>query len=55
MIESKKFPKPGEDAAEVVADGRENGVCGIAGEALEVAPAEATLLLHVADRASVPR
>ena len=46
---SQKNPQPGEDAPEVVADGAEDGVCGIAGATLEVAATEMAFGLHVAD------
>ena len=40
--EAQEKPQPGEDAAEVVADGGEDDVGGIAGAALEVAAAKVT-------------
>jgi hypothetical protein len=46
---SQKNPQPGENAPEAVADGAEDGVCGIAGAALEVAATEMAFGLHVAD------
>ena len=50
---AQKYPEPGEDAPEVVSDSGEDGVCGIAGTALEVAAAEVALCLHVADQGSI--
>jgi len=44
-----KISQPCEDAAEVVADGREDDVGGIAGAAFEVAAAEVTFGLQVSD------
>ena len=41
--------QPGEDAAEIVADGGENDVCGVALAAFEMAAAEVAVGLHVAD------
>ena len=43
-----RVPQPCEDAAEVVADGGEDDVGGIAGAALEIAAAEVTFGLQVA-------
>lgn len=40
--EAARKPQPGKDAAEVVADGGEDDVGGVAGAALEVASAEIT-------------
>jgi hypothetical protein len=45
----QKHPQPGEDAAEVVADGTEDNVGGVAGSAFEVAATEVTIGLHVPD------
>ena len=42
-------PQPGEDEAEVVADGSEDGVGGVAGGSLEIAASEVALSLHVSD------
>jgi len=42
-------PQPGEDEAEVVADGGEDDVGGIALAALEMAATEVPIGLHVAD------
>jgi hypothetical protein len=47
--QAQKFSQPCEDEAEVVSDGGEDGVCGIAIAALEVAAAEMPVGLHVAD------
>jgi hypothetical protein len=47
--EAQNYPEPGEDAPEVVAGGGGDGVCGIAGLALEVAAAEMAFFLHVTD------
>ena len=47
--QAQKFSEPCEDEAEVVANGGEDGVCGIAIEALEVAAAEMAVVLHVTD------
>ncbi|MCP1854751.1 hypothetical protein ACVI1L_004500 [Bradyrhizobium sp. USDA 4516] len=47
--QAPKSPQPGEDAAEVVADGREDHIGGIAGAAFEVAAAEVTIGLQVSD------
>ena len=44
-----KNPQPCEDAAEVVADCREDSVGGVAGAAFEIAPAEVTFGFEVAD------
>ena len=44
-----KISEPGEDAAEVVADGGEDDVGGIAGAAFEVAAAEVAFGLQVSD------
>jgi hypothetical protein len=46
---AQKNPEPSEDAAEVVSDGGEDGVCGVAGTAFEIAAAEVTFGFHVAD------
>jgi hypothetical protein len=46
---AQKNPQPCEDAAEVVADCREDSVGGVAGAAFEIAPAEVTFGLEVAD------
>lgn len=46
---AQKNPQPREDAPEVVPDGGEDGVGGIAGTAFEIAAAEVTLGFHVAD------
>jgi hypothetical protein len=45
----QKLTQSGEDEAEVVTGGGEDGVGGIAGAALEMAAAEVTVGLHVAD------
>jgi hypothetical protein len=37
---TQKNPQPGEDSSEVVADGGEDGVGGIAGAVFEIAAAE---------------
>src|SRR4029078_8592035 len=42
-------PEPGEEPAEVVTDGGEDCVRGIAVSALEIAAAEIAIVLHVAD------
>jgi hypothetical protein len=42
-------PQPSEDSSEVIADSGEDGVGGIAVAAFEVAAAEVTFGLHVAD------
>jgi hypothetical protein len=47
--ETAKKPQPGEDASEVVADGGEENVGGVAGAALEVASPEMTVRLQVSD------
>jgi hypothetical protein len=47
--EAPKGPQPSEDAAEVVADGGEDDVGGIAGAALEIAATEVAFGLQVAD------
>ncbi|MGY3225005.1 hypothetical protein ACVIM5_005612 [Bradyrhizobium sp. USDA 4512] len=47
--QAQKFSEPGEDATEVVSDGGENDVGGIAGAALEVAPAEVSFGFEVSD------
>jgi len=47
--QAQKHLQPGEDASEVVADGGEDGVCGVAGGALEVAAVEMAFGLHVTD------
>ena len=46
---AQNHPQPGEDKAEVVADGAEDGIGGIAGAALEIAAAEMALCFHVPD------
>ena len=46
---AQKHPQPGEDEAEVVADGGEDDVGGVALAAFEVAAAEMAVSLHVAD------
>jgi hypothetical protein len=43
QYQEQKLPEPGEDEAEVVADGGEDGIGGIAGAALEMAAAEVTV------------
>ena len=45
----KKSPEPGQDESEVVADGGEDDIGGIALAALEMAAAEVTVGLHVSD------
>ena len=50
----KSSSQPGEDAAEIVADGGEDDVGGIVGAAFEIAAAEVTFGLQVADAASSP-
>src|SRR4051795_4077543 len=45
----QESPQPGEDSSEVVADSGEDGVGGIAIAAFEIAAAEVTFGLHVAD------
>src|SRR3974377_380543 len=47
--QTQKYPQPGEDEAKVVADRCEDGVGGIAFTAFEIAAAEVTFALHVAD------
>ena len=47
--QAQKFSQPCEDEAKVVADGGEDGVCGIAIAALKVAAAEMPVGFHVAD------
>jgi hypothetical protein len=47
--QAQKDAEPDGDAPEVVCGGGEDGVCGIAGMALEVAASEVTFFLHVAD------
>src|ERR1700730_19330644 len=47
---AKTIPSAGENAPEVVADGSEDGVGGVAGAALEITTAEMTLRLQVPDR-----
>ena len=46
---AQESPQPGEDASEVVSDGGEDGVGGIAGATFEIAAAEVAFGLHVAD------
>ena len=48
-VGAQEIPQPGEDAAEVVSDGGEDGVGGITGAAFEIAAAEVAFGLHVAD------
>ena len=45
--DAQKSAEPGEDAPEVVSGGREDGIGGVAGPALEVVASEVTLLPHV--------
>jgi hypothetical protein len=47
--QTQKIPQPCQDTAEVVADGGEDGVGGIAGAAFEIAAAEVTFRLEMAD------
>jgi hypothetical protein len=47
--EEPKSPEPGEDAAEIVADGGEDDVGGVAGAAFEIAAAEVAFRLQVSD------
>src|SRR5881227_3069797 len=47
--QAQELSEPGEDAAEVVTDGREDDVGRIAGAAFEVAAAEVTIGLQVSD------
>ena len=47
--EAQQNPQPSEDEAEVVADGGEDDVGGVALAALEIASPEMALGLHVAD------
>ena len=46
---AQEYSQSREDASEFVANGGEDGLCGIAGAALEVAGAELAFLLHVTD------
>jgi hypothetical protein len=46
---TQKHRQPGEDAVEVVADGAEDCVCGIANAAFEKAAPEMTFGFHMAD------
>lgn len=45
----KRAPQPGEDTAKVVTDDREDGVGGVPSAAFQIAAAEVTLSLEVAD------
>ena len=47
--EEQKLSQPCEDEAEIVADGGEDGIGGISGSAFEMAAAEVSFGLHVAD------
>jgi hypothetical protein len=47
--QAQQNPQPGEDEAEVVADGGEHGVGGVAFAAFEIAATEVTFGLQVAD------
>ena len=47
--QAQEHPEPGEDAPEVVSGSGEDGGCGIAGPALEVAASKMVFFLHVAD------
>jgi hypothetical protein len=49
LNEAQKIAQPGEDAAEIVANGGEDDVGGIASAALEIAAAEVAFGLQVAD------
>jgi hypothetical protein len=46
---ARKIPQPCEDAPEVISDGGEDGVDDISGTSFEIAAAEVTFGLHVAD------
>jgi hypothetical protein len=50
--QEQKLSQPGEDEAEVVASGGEDGVGGVAVAAVEMAAAEVTVGLHVTDHGS---
>jgi hypothetical protein len=47
--QEQELSQPGEDEAEVVAYGGEDGVCGVTVSAFEVAAAEVSVGLHVTD------
>ena len=47
--QAQEFSEPGEDAAEVVADGREDDIGGVSVAAFEIAASEVTFGLQVAD------
>jgi hypothetical protein len=40
--DAQNHPQPGEEEAKVVTDGAEDGICGVAGAAFEIATAERT-------------
>jgi hypothetical protein len=48
-IRRNRILSPGEDEAEIVSDGTEDDVGGVAGGAFEVAATEVPIGLHVAD------
>ena len=47
--DAQNHPQPGEEEAKVITDGAEDGIGGVAGAAFEIATAEMTFCLHVAD------
>jgi hypothetical protein len=46
---AQKTSEPGQDAAEIVAGGAENGVGRVAGATLKIAASQMSVLLHVTD------